>query len=69
MQYTCKIVEDIVFAYLDGVLMGKFDTDTFLTSVISPLEFRQFERNSDKIKFNIRKLEFNNHNLKNAYKG
>ena len=64
MQYTCKIVEDYVYTYLDSVLVGKFEVDTFLTSVISPLEFRQFERNPDKVKFNIRKLEFNNHNLK-----
>lgn len=65
MQHTCKIVEDYVYTYLDSLLVGKFEVDTFLTSVISPLEFKRFEKNIDKRIFHIRKLEFNNYNLKN----
>lgn len=64
MQYTCKISGEYVFCYfLTGEIAAKFDTDTFLLSVISPLQFKQFERNPDKVKFNIRKLELNNYNL------
>lgn len=62
--YKCKIVEEYVFAYLDGNLKGKFEVEDFLTFVISPLEFKRFERNPNKNTFYIRKLEFNNYNLK-----
>lgn len=64
MRYKVSIDSDFVFVYLDSRCVGKFDVDTFLTSVISPLEFRKFENNPDKNIFEIRKLEFNNHNLK-----
>jgi len=64
MQYTCLIRDGFVFAYLGNKLVGKFDTETFLTNVISPLEFNRFENNPFKVKFEIRKLDFNNNNLK-----
>ena len=57
MTYTCIISGDITIAYLDGQRVAKFDTEEFLTYVISPKEFAQFERNPDKRHFNIRKLE------------
>lgn len=62
MQYTCIIDGDNVHALIDGQRVGIFDTDTFLLSVISPLEFKRFEKNPDKKKFYIRKLEFNIYN-------
>jgi hypothetical protein len=63
MTYTCTIQGDTVFAFLDGKLAAKFDTDTFLTNVISPIEFKRFERNPDKNRFDIRKLELNLYKL------
>ena len=64
MTYKAIIQGDEVFTYLDGKLKGVFDTDTFLSKVISPLEFSRFERNPDKKTFYIRKLEFNNYKLR-----
>jgi len=63
MTYTIQISGELTYVFKDGAKVGKFDTDTFLMQVISPLEFRQFERNPDKRKFNIRKLEFNLYNI------
>lgn len=64
MTYTCYIQGDTTFAYNEGEMVAKFDTDTFLMSVISPREFRAFERNPEKTKFYIRKLEFNIYKLR-----
>lgn len=60
MQYHCTIIGDNVHVkHLDGTKAGLFDTDVFLTNVISPLDFKRFEANPDKVRFDIRKLEFN----------
>ncbi len=64
MTYTIQISGDLTHVFKDGERVGKFDTDTFLLQVISPLEFSRFERNPDKKTFEIRKLEFNLFNLK-----
>jgi hypothetical protein len=64
MQYYCYIVEDIVLCKLENKVVAKFEVETFFINVISPLEFKRFERNPDKRLFNIRKLEFNIYKLK-----
>ena len=64
MTYTIQISGDFTHVFKDGERVGKFDTDTFLLRVISPLEFRRFEKNPEKKKFNIRQLEFNLYNIK-----
>lgn len=64
MVYTCKILNDKVKAYKDNEYVGLFDYEDFFISVISPAELKRYERNENKTSFHIRKLEFNNYNLK-----
>lgn len=59
MIYYCEICGDNTIAFLDEKKVGVFDTDDFLLNVITPAEFKQFEKNPYKTLFNIRKLEFN----------
>jgi len=69
MIYTCRISGNYVAAYSEGIRVGIFDYETFFTDVISPKEFAAYERNPDKRKFYIRKLDFNNYKLhKNDYR-
>lgn len=63
MIYTCIIDGDNTFAFLEDKKVGVFDTDLFLEEIISPSEFKQFEKNPLKKLFNIRKLEFNLFNI------
>ena len=64
MQYYCFIVEDIVMCKLENKTIARFDVETFFINVISPLEFKRFEKNPDKKLFYIRKLELNMYKLK-----
>lgn len=65
MVYTCEILSDKVKAYnVENECVGIFDYEDFFINVISPLEFKRYERNENKTSFHIRKLEFNNYNLK-----
>ena len=64
MQYYCFIEGDVVVCKLENKVAAKFDVNEFFINVISPLEFRKFEKNPDKRLFYIRKLEFNNYKIK-----
>lgn len=64
MMYDVRIAGDYTFAYIDNKLIATFLTDVFLMDVISPKEFKAFERNPLKRKFHIRKLELNNLKIK-----
>jgi hypothetical protein len=63
MLYQISLTEDHAIAYIQNKQVGKFDIEVFLTNVISPREFKQFEKDPDKRLFNIRKIEFNIYNL------
>lgn len=63
MVYQMSLTEDHAIAYVENKQVGKFHIEVFLTNVISPREFKQFEKDPDKRSFNIRKIEFNIYNL------
>ena len=63
MLYYCLFSDDYVYAFKNDILAAKFDYNTFCLMVISPKEFKQLEKNPDKSKFNIRKIDLNNHKL------
>lgn len=62
MIYQVQFSNDFAWCSVDGIVLGKFEIEEFLMHVISPLDFKRFERNPDKRSFHIRKLEFNNFN-------
>ena len=63
MQYYCYIDNENVVCKLENKVVARFEVETFFVRVISPLEFKRFERNPDKRLFNIRKLELNTYKL------
>ena len=63
MIYTCRISGNYVAAYSEGIIVGVFDYETFFTDVISPKEFAAYEKNPEKRRFYIRKIDFNNHKI------
>jgi hypothetical protein len=64
MLYHITISGDLITAYNKDKRGGVFDTETFLTHVISPKEFKSFERNPNKREFEIRKIEFELYKIK-----
>ena len=63
MIYQVQFSEDFAWCSVDGTVLGKFEIEDFLMHVISPLEFKRFEKNPDKRRFEIRKIEFNLYNI------
>lgn len=51
-----------VAAYsLEGRLIGRFDPEDFYLRVISPRDLRLWEKNPDRQRFEVRKIDFNNY--------
>jgi hypothetical protein len=45
----------------EGRLIGRFAPEDFYLNVLSPRDLRLWEKNPDRRRFEVRKIDFNNH--------